>query len=164
VCELEKCSFLPLVTLGLSFLAFLSETVLCNPTHRFNDQIKIILMFSFFFCLFSLGRVILIAARVNQRRIRFSKCGLGAAKGPPVVSRFDSSSSLFLRHLDPPLVPETLNLRIMNLSESTPLVAPHRQPSPLPKFQLFILLWVQLAEPLTSQVIYPFISKVVLLD
>ncbi|KAJ7916164.1 major facilitator superfamily domain-containing protein, partial [Mycena leptocephala] len=34
-------------------------------------------------------------------------------------------------------------------------------PLPLPKFQLFILLWVQLAEPLTSQVIYPFINKLV---
>ncbi|KAJ6577996.1 major facilitator superfamily domain-containing protein [Mycena capillaripes] len=46
----------------------------------------------------------------------------------------------------------------MTLSESTPLLAPQK-PTPLPKFQLFILLWVQLAEPLTSQVIYPFINK-----
>ncbi|KAF8218229.1 major facilitator superfamily domain-containing protein [Mycena galopus ATCC 62051] len=48
----------------------------------------------------------------------------------------------------------------MSFSESTPLLAP-RKPTPLPKFQLFILLWVQLAEPLTSQVIYPFINKLV---
>ncbi|KAF8218231.1 major facilitator superfamily domain-containing protein [Mycena galopus ATCC 62051] len=46
----------------------------------------------------------------------------------------------------------------MSFSESTPLLA-LRKPTPLPKFQLFILLWVQLAEPLTSQVIYPFINK-----
>ncbi|KAJ6617519.1 MFS general substrate transporter [Mycena sp. CBHHK59/15] len=45
-------------------------------------------------------------------------------------------------------------------SESTPLLTP-RKSTPLPKFQLFILLWVQLAEPLTSQVIYPFINKLV---
>ncbi|KAK7057738.1 MFS general substrate transporter, partial [Favolaschia claudopus] len=47
----------------------------------------------------------------------------------------------------------------MASSESTPLLTPKR--TPLPKFQLFILLWVQLAEPLTSQVIYPFINKLV---
>ncbi|KAF7368882.1 MFS general substrate transporter [Mycena venus] len=47
----------------------------------------------------------------------------------------------------------------MALSESTPLLVSQR--TPLPKFQLFILLWVQLAEPLTSQVIYPFINKLV---
>ncbi|KAF7360778.1 MFS general substrate transporter [Mycena venus] len=48
----------------------------------------------------------------------------------------------------------------MALSESTPLLA-SQTATPLPKFQLFILLWVQLAEPLTSQVIYPFINKLV---
>ncbi|KAJ6461113.1 MFS general substrate transporter [Mycena sanguinolenta] len=48
----------------------------------------------------------------------------------------------------------------MTLSESTPLLAPQK-PTPLPKSQLFILLWVQLAEPLTSQVIFPFINKLV---
>ncbi|KAJ7616315.1 MFS general substrate transporter [Mycena polygramma] len=48
----------------------------------------------------------------------------------------------------------------MRASESTPLITPQKA-SPLPKFQLFILLWVQLAEPLTSQVIYPFINKLV---
>ncbi|KAJ7910226.1 hypothetical protein B0H13DRAFT_2487893 [Mycena leptocephala] len=47
----------------------------------------------------------------------------------------------------------------MPLSETTPLIA--QKCTPLPKFQLFILLWVQLAEPLTSQVIYPFINKLV---
>ncbi|KAK7033816.1 MFS general substrate transporter [Favolaschia claudopus] len=47
----------------------------------------------------------------------------------------------------------------MASSESIPLLTPKR--TPLPKFQLFILLWVQLAEPLTSQVIYPFINKLV---
>ncbi|CAK5278600.1 unnamed protein product [Mycena citricolor] len=44
-------------------------------------------------------------------------------------------------------------------SENTPLLAPKH--TPLPKFQLFILLWVQLAEPLASQVIYPFVNKLV---
>ncbi|KAJ7248248.1 major facilitator superfamily domain-containing protein [Mycena haematopus] len=48
----------------------------------------------------------------------------------------------------------------MALSENTPLLS-FQKPTPLPKFQLFILLWVQLAEPLTSQVIYPFINKLV---
>lgn len=47
----------------------------------------------------------------------------------------------------------------MDTQESTPLI-PKKKPTPLPKFQLFILLWVQLAEPITSQVIYPFINKV----
>jgi len=47
----------------------------------------------------------------------------------------------------------------MDTQESTPLI-PKKKTTPLPKFQLFILLWVQLAEPITSQVIYPFINKV----
>jgi hypothetical protein len=47
----------------------------------------------------------------------------------------------------------------MDTQESTPLI-PKKKATPLPKFQLFILLWVQLAEPITSQVIYPFINKV----
>lgn len=58
-------------------------------------------------------------------------------------------------HFDSPLLGSFMS------SENTPLIALKPQkPSPLPKFQLFILLWVQLAEPLTSQVIYPFINKV----
>ncbi|KAF9068458.1 major facilitator superfamily domain-containing protein [Rhodocollybia butyracea] len=36
-----------------------------------------------------------------------------------------------------------------------------RTRTPLPWSQLFVLFWVQLAEPLTSQVIYPFINKMV---
>jgi MFS family permease len=48
----------------------------------------------------------------------------------------------------------------MDTQESTPLI-PKKKATPLPKFQLFILLWVQLAEPITSQVIYPFINKLV---
>jgi hypothetical protein len=37
-------------------------------------------------------------------------------------------------------------------SESTPLLSPPTTRSPLPRFQLFILLWIQLAEPIASQV------------
>ncbi|KAF8888464.1 major facilitator superfamily domain-containing protein [Gymnopilus junonius] len=48
----------------------------------------------------------------------------------------------------------------MNVQESTPLIV-KKKPTPLPKFQLFILLWIQLAEPMSSQVIYPFINKLV---
>ncbi|PPQ65541.1 hypothetical protein CVT26_000498 [Gymnopilus dilepis] len=48
----------------------------------------------------------------------------------------------------------------MDSNDTTPLIA-KRTATPLPKFQLFILLWVQLAEPMTSQVIYPFINKLV---
>ena len=33
--------------------------------------------------------------------------------------------------------------------------------TPLPKLQLSILLYLQLAEPLTSTVIYPFVNKLV---
>ncbi|KAJ7098561.1 member of major facilitator superfamily multidrug-resistance, DHA1 sub-family [Mycena belliarum] len=36
-----------------------------------------------------------------------------------------------------------------------------KKKTPLPWLQLFILLWVQLAEPITSQVIYPFVNKLV---
>ncbi|KAJ4466054.1 major facilitator superfamily domain-containing protein [Lentinula aciculospora] len=50
-------------------------------------------------------------------------------------------------------------------SEQTPLLLKSNVPqplrTPLPWKQLFILFWVQLAEPLTSQVIYPFINKMV---
>ncbi|KAJ7597798.1 member of major facilitator superfamily multidrug-resistance, DHA1 sub-family [Mycena floridula] len=44
--------------------------------------------------------------------------------------------------------------------ESEPLLG-RRRSTPLPISQLFILFWVQLAEPITSQVIYPFINKLV---
>ena len=33
--------------------------------------------------------------------------------------------------------------------------------TPLPKMQLFILLYIQLAEPITSTVIYPFVNQLV---
>ena len=49
----------------------------------------------------------------------------------------------------------------MDSNDTTPLIA-KKTATPLPRFQLFILLWVQLAEPMTSQVIYPFINKVCL--
>lgn len=48
-------------------------------------------------------------------------------------------------------------------SERTPLLLSNvtrHTPTPLPWRQLFVLFWIQLAEPLTSQVIYPFINKV----
>jgi hypothetical protein len=48
----------------------------------------------------------------------------------------------------------------MEISETTALLVHAKKQTPLPKFQLFILLWVQLADPLSSQVIFPFINKV----
>ena len=39
-----------------------------------------------------------------------------------------------------------------------------KKPTPLPKLQLSILLLLQLAEPITSQCILPFITQVKLLD
>ncbi|THV02477.1 MFS general substrate transporter [Dendrothele bispora CBS 962.96] len=48
----------------------------------------------------------------------------------------------------------------MSSHESTPLL-PARRITPLPWFQLSILVLIQLAEPITSQVIYPFINKLV---
>jgi hypothetical protein len=47
--------------------------------------------------------------------------------------------------------------------EETPLLRPEqikKQPSPLPWGQFSIILFLQLAEPLTSQVIYPFAPAV----
>lgn len=35
-----------------------------------------------------------------------------------------------------------------------------KTPTPLPRLQIFILLLMQLAEPITSQCIYPFINQV----
>ncbi len=49
------------------------------------------------------------------------------------------------------------------VDEESPLLRPqHAKPkrTPLPVFQLFIVLVLQLAEPLTSQVIYPFTPQV----
>ncbi|KAH9902985.1 MFS general substrate transporter [Cubamyces lactineus] len=50
--------------------------------------------------------------------------------------------------------------------EETALLAsperkPVKAPTPLPKLQIFILLLMQLAEPITSQCIYPFINQLV---
>lgn len=47
--------------------------------------------------------------------------------------------------------------------EDTPLLSPEpplRKPTPVPWAQVWILLVLQLAEPLTSQVIYPFTPEV----
>ncbi|KAI0833428.1 MFS general substrate transporter [Trametes gibbosa] len=44
---------------------------------------------------------------------------------------------------------------------SPPERKPTRTPTPLPKLQIFILLLMQLAEPITSQCIYPFINQLV---
>ncbi|KAH9948712.1 MFS general substrate transporter [Amylocystis lapponica] len=38
---------------------------------------------------------------------------------------------------------------------------PSRRETPLPKLQLFILLYLQLAEPVTSTVVYPFVNQLV---
>jgi len=48
--------------------------------------------------------------------------------------------------------------------EETPLLQGHpkKLPTPLPWFQFSIVLVLQLAEPLTSQVIYPFSPQVTL--
>lgn len=49
------------------------------------------------------------------------------------------------------------------LDEETPLLPEQqkkKQPTPLPWAQFSILLILQLAEPLTSQVIYPFLPQV----
>ncbi len=39
--------------------------------------------------------------------------------------------------------------------------APDEQRTPLPKFQLFLILCIQFAEPITAVVIYPFINQFV---
>ena len=47
--------------------------------------------------------------------------------------------------------------------EETPLIhdnGARRKPTPLPKTQLFLLLLVRLAEPITSHSISPYISEV----
>jgi hypothetical protein len=36
-----------------------------------------------------------------------------------------------------------------------------KEPTPLPKFQLFVICCIQLAEPVTSSVIYPFVNQLV---
>ncbi|KAF8969114.1 member of major facilitator superfamily multidrug-resistance, DHA1 sub-family [Flammula alnicola] len=49
------------------------------------------------------------------------------------------------------------------IDEETPLLSENgkRQPTPLPWFQFSIVLFLQLAEPLTSQVIYPFAPQLI---
>ena len=47
--------------------------------------------------------------------------------------------------------------------EETALLAERKTlktPTPLPRLQIFILLLMQLAEPITSNCIYPFINQV----
>jgi MFS family permease len=52
------------------------------------------------------------------------------------------------------------------VDEETPLLSPQKQKkttrTPLPWFQFSLVLFLQLAEPLTSQVIYPFTPEVCL--
>jgi hypothetical protein len=49
-----------------------------------------------------------------------------------------------------------------HVDEETPLLAGNgkKQATPLPWFQFIIVLFLQLAEPLTSNVIYPFAPEV----
>lgn len=52
-----------------------------------------------------------------------------------------------------------------HVDEETPLLRSgqdKKSPTPLPWFQFSIVLFLQLAEPLTSQVIYPFTPEVFL--
>ena len=54
-------------------------------------------------------------------------------------------------------------MTVTNIDEETPLLPneqPKKKPTPLPWAQFSILLILQLAEPLTSQVIYPFAPQV----
>lgn len=48
------------------------------------------------------------------------------------------------------------------VDEETPLLRSQQslKPTPLPWFQFSIVMFLQLAEPLTSQVIYPFAPQV----
>ncbi len=46
------------------------------------------------------------------------------------------------------------------LLSASPERKPVKTPTPLPRLQIFILLLMQLAEPITSQCIYPFINQV----
>jgi hypothetical protein len=53
------------------------------------------------------------------------------------------------------------------IDEETPLLQENngkKRPTPLPWFQFSIVLFLQLAEPLTSQVIYPFAPQVCVLE
>ncbi|KAL1949403.1 hypothetical protein VTO73DRAFT_8284 [Trametes versicolor] len=47
------------------------------------------------------------------------------------------------------------------LLRASPERKPVKTPTPLPRLQIFILLLMQLAEPITSQCIYPFINQLV---
>lgn len=53
------------------------------------------------------------------------------------------------------------------IDEETPLLQENtgkKQPTPLPWFQFSIVLFLQLAEPLTSHVIYPFTPQVCVIE
>jgi len=46
----------------------------------------------------------------------------------------------------------------MAVNENTPLLQKHK--TPLPKFQLCLVLLLMFAEPISAQYIYPFINQV----
>ena len=56
----------------------------------------------------------------------------------------------------------TTNIMSGHVDEETPLLAGNgkKHATPLPLFQFTIVLLLQLAEPLTSNVIYPFVPEV----
>ena len=75
--------------------------------------------------------------------------------GPAVQA--DSSAPPFLPHMSPAKPSQVV------ADEETPLLhddSALRKPTPLPKTQLFLLLLVRLAEPITSHSISPYISEV----
>lgn len=80
------------------------------------------------------------------------------ASSKPVVVQFAMAE---IEHL--PVVGEDALLTELpsETVPSSPLSAPDVEETPLPKLQLFILLYLQLAEPITSTVIYPFVNQLV---
>ena len=65
-------------------------------------------------------------------------------------------------HHSPAAGQETCLSEDISRDHATPSVdAEQVLETPLPKLQLFLLLYLQLAEPVTSTVIYPFVNQLV---
>ncbi|KAJ6577532.1 major facilitator superfamily domain-containing protein [Mycena capillaripes] len=71
---------------------------------------------------------------------------------PKITNVSESPSSVCFHHLRP-MSDDT------DTQHDTECSAAARKRTPLPKFQVFILLFIQFAEPITALVIYPFIME-----
>ena len=81
----------------------------------------------------------------NHQRVKFSLPGIFSSSiSPPILEVLSS-----------------FQMTTISTENSSHDAQQERKPTPLPKFQVFIVYLIQFAEPITALVIYPFVNQFV---